>query len=181
MIRPKVDLVVTKRADFPADKFVLSVFSGSREDADRYKDDTQIDPANPEAMEILKMGIYLLNYLDKVDDQYSSSRDRGLEQQSIIFEAGKKLFLSHNPIRPICSLFPMGPELITKEYPAYANGYRGILLIDEGWGEHEWPSLDEDPVIIQGWSVCYFDKEGKEYLVETNVKVVDEREGAKDG
>lgn len=174
MNRPVVDIVVTKRVEFPADKFVLSVYSGSREQVDRYKEDTYADPSNPEAMEILKMGIYLLDYLDKNDDQYASGPDRGSAQQSIIFEAGKKLFFTYNPIRPVCSLFPMGAEIIEKEYPAYAKGHIGMTLMEEGWETYAWPSLDEYPVIIQGWSVSYFDKEGKEYLVETTVKSVEE-------
>lgn len=185
---PEVQIQVTRRTSFLSDKYVLSVVTGSDEHEDRYDDKTEIDASSPKDMELLKMGVFLLNCLDRDEDKYSrqsKKKTKELEwvklhnpsageiQRHIIFEAGKKLFLTHNPLRPICSLFPMGLDVIEREYPEYAKCHRGTLLIDEGWGKHEWPWLDDNLVHIQGWSVSYFDKDGKEYLV--NTKVVGEK------
>jgi hypothetical protein len=179
---PKVELTVTKRKQHLSNKFVLSIFAGSQEDTDAYTYETEIDPTSPEKMEILKMGLYLLKCVDLGETKYDTygtpemqwveenNATVGEIQQHIIFEAGKKLFLEHNPIRPICTLFPMGESLTKAEYLDYATQERGVVLTDVGWGKHEWPYHDEELVQLQGWEVTYYDKEGKEYLVEYQVE-----------
>jgi hypothetical protein len=161
----------------PKERFHLIILGSGN-----WEEETSFSEKSEKEMEDLKAILYLLDTMLDDEMEYEIGGEKEADftekqkwtnanktgnwsqvQQHIIFEAGKKTFLSYLPSKPICCLFPMGEGLTRKEYPEFAEGHWDGLLhaqvMDNGYSV-EWPLVDEDEVVIHTYLLYYFDHEG---------------------